>query len=77
MPFDFRCQTTVQIFLLKETRKVRTEEISTMVINKICLQSPAVPCVVHSPVPGSAEPKCRRHGAGIKLIWLLVLKYFC
>lgn len=77
MLFDFRCQTTVQISLLKSTRKVRTEEISTMVINKICLQKPALPYVVHPPAPGSIEPKCSRHGADIKLIWFLILKYFC
>lgn len=71
MLFDFRCQTSMQIFLLKETR-IRTEEISTMGINKVCLQKPAVPYVLHPPAPGSTEPKRSRHGTGVKLIQLLL-----
>lgn len=52
MLFDFRCQTTTQIFPLKETHKVRAEESSTMGINKICLQKPALSYLLYLPEPG-------------------------
>lgn len=42
MLFDFRCQTSVQIFPFKETHNGRTEKISTEGTKKICLKKTAL-----------------------------------
>lgn len=67
MLFDFRCQTSMQIFSFKGTSQCQNRENLHRGHQEDMLQEN---CPNSHPQPEFVEPNCSGHEAGIKLTWL-------